>query len=151
MPFLVRKGTRVTVEIPHGAGRTHRCRCDNVFTERETTEQGNFYRFHRGGYVLVVEAIDVVELTFVGRTAGVLLRCRGYARIAGKNGFPGGRRESRTTHCGSLPLSARLPLFLLCNVFSSALSVDSFCFRLIVRESQPVPGHAFHSPVWLTQ
>ena len=77
MPFLVRKDTRVTVEIPHGAVRTHRCRCDNVFTERETTKQAKFYRFHRGGYVLVVEATDVVELTFV------CPNCRGSAPMQG--------------------------------------------------------------------
>jgi len=82
--YLVRKGTAVIVRKPSGEVVGHRCREDCLFQVYEKLGEHKTMQFGRDGFLVTVDAADVVEVRYrcpecgqEGANEGLCMRCRG--------------------------------------------------------------------------
>ena len=64
MPFLIRKGTRVTVRKPSGELVVYTCKADCLLQDRERVGEYRTIQFKRGDFVLSASALDVTEIHY---------------------------------------------------------------------------------------
>ena len=64
MAFLVRKGTRILVRRSTGEVQEHTCRADTVFQPRQIAAELKVIQFKQNGFVVTVNAGDVVEVSY---------------------------------------------------------------------------------------
>jgi hypothetical protein len=64
MAFRIRKGTRIIVRKPTSEVLEHACRADTVFQPHQVIAELKVVQFKHQGFVVTVNAGDVVEVSF---------------------------------------------------------------------------------------